>query len=230
MQDLESDDWFKPYEEEGAEAEEEDFEGPKGRPEREEEGSDAKNVGGKKSEKTGRGRKAKRILFVLPWIFSAFLSIFIFTNSARISGGAGLPLKESLSYLNGELKSASALREGLSALGEDFSNLSASPSSNFVENILTAFSLKSAMNSDLREAASAESLKLSSSLAEARAILKVSPAGSSSSSLSSMVKEAQIQSFSPTLPSLRREAALISSLSSLSGSVALQRSVGKGGK
>ena len=229
MQDLESEDWFKPYEEEGGEAEEEDFDNSKSL--KEEKSKDlAPGKGAKRSQKAGRSQRVKKILAILPWLFSVLLSIFVFTNSARISGGTGLPLKESLSYLNGELKSASALREGLSALGEDFSNLSASPSSNFVENILTAFSLKSAMNSDLREAASAESLKLSSSLAEARAILKVSPAGSSSSSLSSMVKEAQIQSFSPTLLSLRREAALISSLSSLSGSVALQRSVGKGGK
>ena len=229
MQDLESEDWFKPYEEEGGEAEEEDFDNSKSL--KEEKSKDlAPGKGAKRSQKTGRSQRVKKILAILPWLFSVLLSVFVFTNSVRISNEGQLPLKESLSYLNGEVKSASDLKSGLSSLGEEFSNLSASPSSNFVENILSAFSLKSATNADLSAAASDESSKLSSALAEARDILKVAPASSASSSLSSLVKEAQSRSFAPTLPSLRQESALISSLTSLSGSVALQRSVGKGGK
>lgn len=229
MQDLESEDWFKPYEEEGGEAEEEDFDTPQ--PLKEEKRKDsAPGRGAKRSRRAGWSQKAGRILAVLPWLFSALLSVFVFTNSVRISNEGRLPLKESLSYLNGEVKSASNLRSGLSSLGEEFPNLSASPSSNFVENILSVFSLKSAVKADLSDAASAESLKLSSALAEARAILKGAPPSGASSSLASLVKEAQSRTFAPTLASLRQESALISSLSSLSGSVALQRSVGKGGK
>lgn len=223
MQDLESEDWFKPYEEEGGEAEEEDFDTPQSLKEEKRKDS-APGRGAKKSQ------RARRILAILPWLFSALLSVFVFTNSVRVSNEGQLPLKESLSYLNGEVKSASDLKSGLSSLGEEFSNLSASPSSNFVENILSVFSLKSAVNADLNAAASDESSKLSSALAEARAILKGAPPSSASSSLASLVKEAQSRSFAPTLTSLRQESALISSLSSLSGSVALQRSVGKGGK
>ena len=219
MQDLESEDWFKPYEEEGGEAEEEDFDTPQSLKEEKRKDS-APGRGAKKSQ------RARRILAILPWLFS----VFVFTNSVRISNEEQLPLKESLSYLNGEVKSASDLKSGLSSLGEEFSNLSASPSSNFVENILSVFSLKSAVNADLNAAASDESSKLSSALAEARAILKGAPPSSASSSLASLVKEVQSRSFAPTLTSLRQESALISSLSSLSGSVALQRSVGKGGK
>ena len=229
MQDLESEDWFKPYEKEGGEAEEEDFDTPQSLKEEKRKDS-APGRGAKRSQKAGWSQKAKRILAILPWLFSASLSIFVFTNSVRVSNEGQLPLKESLSYLNGEVKSASNLRSGLSSLGEEFSNLSASPSSNFVENILSVFSLKSAVKADLSDAASAESLKLSSALAEAREILKGAPSSGASSSLASLVKEAQSCSFAPTLTSLRQESALISSLSSLSGSVALQRSVGKGGK
>ena len=229
MQDLESEDWFKPYEEEGGEAEEEDFDNSKFL--KEEKSKDlAPGKEAKRSQKAGRSQRVKKILAILPWLFSVLLSVFVFTNSVRISSAGQLPLKESLSYLNGEVKSASDLKSGLSSLGEEFSNLSASPSSNFVENILSAFSLKSATNADLSAAASDESSKLSSALAEARDILKVAPASSASSSLSSLVKEAQSRSFALTLSSLRQESALISSLTSLSGSVALQRSVGKGGK
>lgn len=230
MQDFESEDWFRPYDDGGGESEE-GFEDPGSSKKKEApEGPAGKEENGKKRSKPGKRRRLGKILPVLPWLFTAFLSVFVFTNSIRLSAGSGSPLKESLSYLNAEKASASSLQQGLSALGENFTNLSASPSPNFVENILTAFSLKSAMASDLQKARQAESLKLASSLSQARVILKGAPKGSETSSLSSLVRQAASESFSPSLPSLRSEAALISSLSSLSGSVALKRAVGRCGK
>ena len=224
MQDFESEDWFKPYEEEGGESEE-DPDSSDPAPGGEGAGGAAPRKG-KRKRRAGKDRGLKRVLPFLPWIFAGILSIFVFTNSARISGGGASPLKESVSYLNGEISAASSLREGLSALGEDFSNLSASPSANFVNNILTACYLKSAMKSDLAKASALESSKLASSISEAKAILKGAPPGNASSSLASLLGRAEASSFSPTLPSLRKEAALSSSLSSLAGAVALKKAMG----
>lgn len=224
MQDFESEDWFKPYDD-GEEEAEEDFENSRSSEEKEKAGeAHEKSETGETGRKKGRGKSLKKLSFLLPWLFTVLLSVFVFTNSVRLSA-AGEPLKESLSYINAEKASASSLRQGLSALGENFSNLQAPVSANFVENILTAFSLKSAMASDLQKAGEAESLRLASSLSQAKAILKGAPEGSASSSLRSLVKQAESEPFSPTLPSLRKEAALISSLSSLSGSLALRRAV-----
>lgn len=231
MQEFESDDWFKPYEEEESGPEEENEEGPEGpleekprKKEPEKKGSRGKRIG------VGKGGRVKKALPVLPWIFAAAFSAAVLANSVRISAEEAAPLKESISCLKTESEAASSLGEALSPLGEQFSNLSASPSQNFVENILSAFSLKESMKADLAAASGIEASKMKSALAEARAVLKGAPPGASSSELSSLVSQAGSESFASSLPALKKEASLLASIASLTGQVALQRAVGGRGK
>ena len=231
MQEFESDDWFKPYDEEESGPEEEDLEGHDGPFEEEPPRKGPKKPeAGRKQRRSRKKMGIRKAVPALPWIFAAALLAAVLANSVRISAEGAAPLKESLSYLKAESSAAASLEDGLSSIGEGFSNLSASPSQNFVENILSASSLEEAMKADLQSAASSEAKKLGSALQEARSVLKGAPAGPSTFELSSLVSQAESESFQASLSSLKREDSLLTSLSSLTGQVALQRAVGGRGK